>query len=206
MWGSTLPISKLAFAEFSPLALSALRLSLAALPLLGWAALRGQLWPPPAPLRLLMPLGLLAMGGNIALLYLSLVQTSVVDASIISAVTPVGTLALARLFLGERAGPRRWLGASLSLLGVAAVVVLASRGGPQADPPNRLPGDLGGLGPSTVVSVLLAALLLGEVVRAEQLAGGALVLAGVWLALREPSRPPAAAEALARPGRADHPS
>jgi drug/metabolite transporter (DMT)-like permease len=143
VWGGTFVVAKLAYQDFSPLAVGALWLSLAAALSLGWAAARNQLWPPPASLRTLALLGMLGMGAYTALLYVALGQTTVMDASIIYAITPSATVALAALFLGERATGRRWLGTALSLLGVAVVVVLGGSDSASADAPNRVLGDLG---------------------------------------------------------------
>lgn len=78
--------------------------------------------------RLVMLFGVAGVAGFNALLYLALEETTVVQATLISAILPALVIASARVFLGQPIGARQVAGVLLSFVGVAVIV---ARGDPQ---------------------------------------------------------------------------
>ncbi|ASM77693.1 membrane protein [Vitreoscilla filiformis] len=141
LWAGNAVIGKLAVGIAPPVALNFVRWSLALCLLwpLGHAALRD--WPAlRARWRYLSLLGLLGMGSYNALQYLALHTSSPLNATLITASSPVWMLAIGALFYGVRPRGRELLGALLSLLGVMLVI---SRGSlTQLLTLHFVPGDL----------------------------------------------------------------
>jgi drug/metabolite transporter (DMT)-like permease len=77
--------------------------------------------------RLVMLFGAAGIAGFNALLYLALEETTVVQATLISAILPALVIASARVFLGQPIGARQVAGVLLSFAGVAVIV---ARGDP----------------------------------------------------------------------------
>lgn len=141
LWAGNAVIGKLAVGVAPPVALNFVRWLIALLILwpLGRAAL--QHWPTlRARWRYLSLLGLLGMGSYNALQYLALHTSSPLNATLITASSPVWMLGIGALFYGVRPRGRELVGALLSLLGVALVI---SRGTPELLLKlHFVPGDL----------------------------------------------------------------
>ncbi|NDY89579.1 DMT family transporter [Ideonella livida] len=141
LWAGNAVVGKLAVGAMPPVAMNFVRWSLALLLLwpLGRAAFRD-----PGALRLrwkyLSLLGLLGMGSYNALQYMALHTSSPLNATLITASSPVWMLGIGALCYGQRPRGRELLGAGLSLLGVCLVI---SRGEPAALLRLQfVPGDL----------------------------------------------------------------
>lgn len=141
MWAGNAVVGKLAVGAAPPIGLNLARwlLAFALLWPLGRAALLDraalrQNW------RYLSLLGLLGMGSYNALQYLALHTSTPLNATLITASSPVWMLGIGALFYGVRPRGRELLGAFLSLLGVALVI---SRGEPaRLLELSFVPGDL----------------------------------------------------------------
>ncbi len=141
MWAGNAVVGKLAVGAAPPIGLNLARwlLAFALLWPLGRAALLDraalrQNW------RYLSLLGLLGMGSYNALQYLALHTSTPLNATLITASSPVWMLGIGALFYGVRPRGREVLGAFLSLLGVALVI---SRGEPaRLLELSFVPGDL----------------------------------------------------------------
>ena len=77
--------------------------------------------------RLVTLFGVAGIAGFNSLLYLALEETTVVQATLISAILPALVIASARVFLGQPIGARQIAGVLLSFAGVAVIV---ARGDP----------------------------------------------------------------------------
>lgn len=121
IWSSNITLGRALRADIGPLTLTFLRIAIAAVVLL--IVLRHELkpgffrgWP------LLLGMGITGIAGFPVLLYLSVHYTTAVNAGLITAITPLVTLLIAALWLGDRFGSRQVVGMTLSLLGVTLIV------------------------------------------------------------------------------------
>lgn len=130
IWGIGPVAIKVASGGFAPLTASSLRLALASclyLPLLAMAHRRGVTLPRG---RDLPWFALLALFGFVLfnLFYFTGMQyTTATHGALIWGANPVATGLLAALLLGERAGPRTWVGVLVSTSGVMLVVLSSTR-------------------------------------------------------------------------------
>jgi drug/metabolite transporter (DMT)-like permease len=118
IWGVTLPLTKVALDDFSPVQVAFLRLAFALPILIPLAWQRGFR----ISLRLAIPLCLTGFVGYFVFTNLGLERTSASTAALVQASTPVLTAVLALLALGERPGRKAAVGI---LLAAAGAVVLA---------------------------------------------------------------------------------
>jgi drug/metabolite transporter (DMT)-like permease len=141
LWAGNAVVGRLMVGSVPPLALNALRWSLAFVLLLpiGWRLFRrpGEL---AARLRYLAPLSLMGVGSYNALQYMAVTTSTPINVTLIAASSPLFMLAVGALAYGERPTRRQGAGAVLSLLGVALVL---SHGHPSTLLQLHLvPGDL----------------------------------------------------------------
>jgi drug/metabolite transporter (DMT)-like permease len=122
IWGVNFAVVKGALASFQPLAFNAIRFSIASLFVFAVLAVRGQLGlPNREDVPRVFALGLL---GNVAYqmcFILGLSRTQAGHASLILALTPVTIAVFSTLTGHERPGPRTWIGAMVSVIGVGLV-------------------------------------------------------------------------------------
>lgn len=141
LWAGNAVVGRLMVGSVPPLALNALRWSLAFVLLLpiGWRLFRrpGDL---ASRLRYLAPLSLMGVGSYNALQYMAVTTSTPINVTLIAASSPLFMLAVGALAYGERPTRRQGAGAVLSLLGVALVL---SHGHPSTLLRLHLvPGDL----------------------------------------------------------------
>ena len=131
MWAGNAVVGRLLVGQIGPLWLNAAR----------WALALALLWPlghrvftraeGRAQVRRRWPylamLGLAGVGAYNALQYLALTTSTPLNVTLIAASTPVFAMGLGALLYAERPRRAQWLGAALSLVGVAVVL---SRGQP----------------------------------------------------------------------------
>jgi drug/metabolite transporter (DMT)-like permease len=143
LWGGFFVAGKLAAREGAPLVIATLRFAFAGALLLGLLA-----WREPSALRvgskdlaIAFGLGATGVAAYNALAFFGFARAPGADGAMISpTLNPVVTLALARVFFGERLAPRRLAGLALAIAGVALVFGGALTGG--ASGGARLSGDL----------------------------------------------------------------
>lgn len=140
VWGINFAVAKQALETFHPLAFNAMRFVIASA-FVG-AVLRSR-GPLPLPARGDMP-RILALGmvGNVAYqmaFILGLSRTRAGHAALILALTPVVTALLSRATGHERPGARTWVGAAVSIAGVALVT---GSGAAEGHGTSVLVGDL----------------------------------------------------------------
>ena len=179
LWGTTVPLSKLALAWLSPGWLTAMRFGLAAAILLA-VARRAQLRAAFTPKVLIA--GALGYGGSVVLQNAGIARTSVTQAALLIGAVPVLVAVMAAVWQRAVAPPVAWAGFVVSLAGVGLVSASGSGGG------ASLAGDglvLASLLLSAGVTVAQGRLLAGRdpvAVTAVQFLGAtvfALVVAGV---------------------------
>jgi drug/metabolite transporter (DMT)-like permease len=126
MWAGNAIVGRLMVGQVPPLALNALRWSLAALLLMPLAA---ALWRDASERRIalaawpyLLAIGTLGIGAFNALQYLALQTSSALNVTLINASSPLWMLAVGALAFGSRPARRQIVGALLSLAGVATVI------------------------------------------------------------------------------------
>lgn len=144
LWAGNAVVGRLAIEHISPLWLNASRWALALALLLPWGwrvfASAGRRAEIRARWRHLALLGLLGVGAYNALQYMALRTSTPLNVTLIAASLPVWMLAVGALFYGERPRRAQFVGAALSLLGVAVVL---ARGTPAALLHVQfVPGDL----------------------------------------------------------------
>jgi O-acetylserine/cysteine efflux transporter len=123
LWGTTVPLSKLALAWLPPAWLAFARFALAAALLM--IICRGRLRGAASPAILIS--GGLGYGGSVVLQNFGVERTSVVHAALLIGATPVLVAILAAAFGQGLARPAAWAGFGLSLAGVA--VIASGKGG-----------------------------------------------------------------------------
>src|SRR5271167_1630940 len=128
LWGTTVPLSKLALAWLSPGWLTATRFGLAAAVLLavtllttgrtsGRAKLRAAFTPK------VLASGALGYGGSVIVQSAGISRTSVTHAALLIGVTPALVAIIAAVWHRTVARPVAWVGFVVSLLGVGLVTV-----------------------------------------------------------------------------------
>lgn len=123
VWGVNWPVMKTGLHYMTPLWFGVARLSLGALCLLVIAVLRRRLyWPRLGDLPILLSLGVLQMGGYLALINLGLQHVEAGRSAILAYTTPLWVTPAAVLLLGERLTWRKSLGLAVALAGVVAMV------------------------------------------------------------------------------------
>jgi drug/metabolite transporter (DMT)-like permease/predicted RNase H-like HicB family nuclease len=123
LWGTTVPLSRLALAWLPPGWLACARLAVAAAVLLvaGRRGLRGALRPA------VLAWGAVGYGGAITLQNAGIARTSVSQAALLIGATPVLIAVIAAVWRRSVARPLAWAGFGLSLAGVG--LVASGRGG-----------------------------------------------------------------------------
>jgi drug/metabolite transporter (DMT)-like permease len=175
LWGTTVPLTKLALQWLSPGWLSAVRFGLAAAVLLAAARRRGQ----GTALRnaftpAVLAAGALGYGGSVVVQNAGISRTSVTHAALLIGAVPVLVAIIAAVWHRTVARPVAWFGFAVSLGGVALVTAGSGGGG------ATLAGDalvLASLLLSATVTVAQARLLTGRdpvAVTAVQFLGAAL--------------------------------
>src|SRR5690349_21768139 len=149
MWGTSVPLSKVALAWLSPGWLTAARFGLAAAVLLAVAGRRGD--PAGSALRAaftpaVLAAGALGYGGSVMVQNAGIARTSVTHAALLIGAVPVLVAAIAAVWYRTVAPPVAWFGFVVSLGGVGLVTAGGGGGG------ATLAGD--GL---VLVSLLLSA-------------------------------------------------
>lgn len=126
-WSGNYVLGKFAVASMPPLSLVYLRWLLAALPLVvaALAAERPSLRAVARNWLLLTALSLLGLGGYTLMLYVALLHTSPLNASLINSFNPALIMLASAAFLGTPLGPRRIVGA---LVGFAGVLLVLTKG------------------------------------------------------------------------------
>jgi O-acetylserine/cysteine efflux transporter len=123
LWGTTVPLSKVALAWLPPAGLAFVRFALAATLLMFFR--RSQLRAAASPAILIS--GALGYGGSVVLQNFGIERTSVTHAALLIGATPVVVAVLAAVCGHGVARPVAWLGFSMSLAGVG--VIAAGKGG-----------------------------------------------------------------------------
>jgi O-acetylserine/cysteine efflux transporter len=123
LWGTTVPLSKLALVWLPPAWLAFTRFALAAGILMIFS--RGRIRAAASPAILVS--GGLGFGGSVVLQNFGIERTSVAHAALLIGATPVLVALLAAVFRQGVARPAAWAGFCLSLAGVA--VIASGRGG-----------------------------------------------------------------------------
>lgn len=149
MWGLAPVATRAAVAQLPPLPLTALRMIIAGLVCLPWAARVLRRMDRSEALRAVAA-GLLGMVGYNLPVALGLQWLPASTAALVLATEPVWILALGRIFLGERSPGRAWIGSAVALGGVAVIA------GPVTAPSGSGGRTLAGLG-----LVLLGTILFG---------------------------------------------
>ncbi len=127
LWGTTVPLSKLALAWLSPGWLAAARFGLAAAVLLAVAARRGRLRAAFTPKVLIA--GALGYGGSVVVQNAGITRTSVTHAALLIGAVPVMVAVIAAVWQRAVAPPVAWAGFMVSLAGVGLVTVGGGGGG-----------------------------------------------------------------------------
>jgi O-acetylserine/cysteine efflux transporter len=123
LWGTTVPLSKVALAWLPPAGLAFVRFALAAALLMFFR--RSRLRAAASPAILIS--GALGYGGSVVLQNFGIERTSVTHAALLIGATPVVVAVLAAVCGHGVARPVAWLGFSMSLAGVG--VIAAGKGG-----------------------------------------------------------------------------
>jgi drug/metabolite transporter (DMT)-like permease len=117
LWGSTVPLSRLALEWLGPGWLTAVRFGLAAPVLL--AAARSRLRPAFTPMALAS--GAVGYGGSVIAQNAGIARTSVIHAALLLGALPVLVAVIAALWHHALARPVAWVGFAVSLAGVGLV-------------------------------------------------------------------------------------
>jgi drug/metabolite transporter (DMT)-like permease len=191
-WGIGATMTRLALGELAPLTTTCLRFGLGALLLLAVMVWRGEArrlpsrrdWP------LLVVLGGLGVTAFGALFTAGLQWTGAAEGTLIQGMSPLFTLALAALLVGERVRRAQLLGGGIAFLGLA--VLLLGGSAAWGGGPARLYGDLVLVGSSLCWAGYNVCIRLtdGRLGRAESSAYALLVGTALLipLALIEPAR------------------
>ena len=128
LWGTTVPLSKLALVWLAPGWLTVLRFGLAAAVLLPVARRRGQRV---LEARLLLS-GAAGYGGSVIVQNAGITRTSVTHAALLIGAVPVLVAIIAAVWHRAVARPAAWLGFAISLGGVGLVTAGGGGGGASA--------------------------------------------------------------------------
>ncbi len=153
IWGTMGVPASHAIAEFQPMALLAFRSLVAVVLLLPYVGLtERKLLPHREDLVTVILMGLVGVFGNNIFYFHALKHTSLMNISIIFAVTPLITALLARVFSGESLGPKRILGIAVALAGAS---LLLTQGRPHLIFQIELnSGDIAEFGAATMAALL----------------------------------------------------
>jgi O-acetylserine/cysteine efflux transporter len=194
LWGTTVPLSKLALEWLPPGWLTFARFGLAALVLLAVAPRRGIR---AACTPRVLASGALGYGGSVAVQNVGITRTSVIHAALLIGTVPVMVAVIAALWQRTVARPVAWAGFAVSLVGVG--LVTGGRGGGATAAGDGL--VLASLLLSATFTVAQGGLLRGRdpvAVTAVQFLGAALaVLPFSVLTEGAPPAPPAPGAVLA---------
>ncbi|HXG19311.1 MAG TPA: DMT family transporter [Methylomirabilota bacterium] len=127
VWAGLMPTGKIALRSVPPLTIAAIRLIFGSLLLFFF--LRRESRPVPWSPRLMMTLlllGFVGYCGSVGCTYYGLRLTTVTNAALLNAASPVSLALLSVLLLKERLPPRAILGIILSVLGVAVIITRGS--------------------------------------------------------------------------------
>jgi len=202
LWGTTVPLTKLALQWLSPGWLTAVRFGLAAAVLLAVAYRRGRGSAQPTALRraftpAVLAAGALGYGGSVMVQNAGIIRTSVTHAALLIGAVPVLVAIIAAVWHRTVARPVAWFGFAVSLGGVGLVTAGGGGGG------ATLAGDglvLASLLLSATVTVAQARLLTGRdpvAVTAVQFLGATLGSLPVAVVTEGMPAAPAGAGALA---------
>lgn len=169
LWGANWPVMKVGLAYIPPLTFAATRMLLGSITMFAVAALTGQLrlptrhdWP------LVLGIGLMQMGGFIALVTFGLQYVPAGRSAILAYTTSLWVVPMATLVLGERLAGLRLIGFGL---GFAGVLTLFNPFGFDWSDPDTLTGN----GLLLVAALLWAIMIIA--VRGRRMEGSPLALA-----------------------------
>jgi O-acetylserine/cysteine efflux transporter len=127
LWGTTVPLSKLALAWLPPGWLTVVRFGLAAAILLAVARRRGGLRAAFTPA--VLAAGALGYGGSVMVQNAGIARTSVTHAALLIGAVPVMVAIIAAVWYRAVAAPVAWFGFAVSLGGVGLITVGGGGGG-----------------------------------------------------------------------------
>jgi drug/metabolite transporter (DMT)-like permease len=122
LWGVNWPIMKTGLSYLPPLWFAFARVLLGALTLAALLSIRGGLQRPPrADFSVLLSVGLLQIGGFLALTHMALLYVEAGRSAILAYTTPLWVVPLSAVFLGERIGIVRVLAMACGIAGLAVL-------------------------------------------------------------------------------------
>ena len=146
IWGSTWFVIRGQLGEVAPTWSVTYRFVIAAAGMFALARIRGEPLMLRGPsMRLAAMFGLLQFCGNFQFVYAAENYVTSGVVSVLFALLIAPNAALARVFLGHRAGSRFWLGASISIAGIALLLLHELRASPEGNVPLGVALALGGV-------------------------------------------------------------